>query len=91
MGDSERSCKTQKGVREARPDGLSGLLARRDGLWALTDSNRRPLPCKGHNRPTGKARHDGLFGPSEVLEGARRVQEDAHISAVMCGCSTVGC
>ena len=49
MGDPERSCKTQKGVREARPDGLSGLLARRDGLWALTDSNRRPLPCKGRS------------------------------------------
>ena len=49
MGDPERSCKTQKGVREARPDGLSGLLARRDGLWALTDSNRRPLPCKSRS------------------------------------------
>ncbi len=49
-GDPERSCKTQKGVSEARPDWLSGLSAGRDGWWALTDSNRRPLPCKGSDQ-----------------------------------------
>ena len=65
MGDPERSCKTRKGVREARPDGLSDPSARRDGLWALTDSNRRPLPCKGSARSAANPCIYWRFGRSD--------------------------
>ncbi len=43
--------------------------------WALTDSNRRPLPCKGTNRQAREARRHGLLGFSKTPEGARRVQK----------------
>lgn len=74
-GDSERSCKTRKGVREARPDGLSGLKARRDGLWALRDSNPRPLPCKDRIRQAEGPALTGPFGVSRGSWGARGGQK----------------
>ena len=50
MGDYPNSVWTTDRYRRGLSSEAAVRLsfsARRDVLWALTDSNRRPLPCKG--------------------------------------------
>ena len=67
MGDVERLREEPKGARSPQ-NGPFRLSPRRNGLWALTDSNRRPLPCKGRNAASSC---NGLSPNSLYAKGPR--------------------